>query len=627
MRNINPSTTILALAALCALLFAGELRAQAADEVNTLRLAQTYEQAGKHEEALRYYEDLLRQRPSNSGYFEGVRRCLTALKRYDEVLALLTERITADPRDFSTRIHRGGLQMQRGRVDSAEADWEAAIGMQPKNGQVYSMIADQLVNAREYRQAITYLRRGREALRSPQMYVFEIARAAAMNMDFETAMDEYLGYLVAAPQSLYQIQQQIAMFSEIPDALDAALRRARARADDAPDVAALQHLLAWLYMERKDHAAAYQVTRAIDRLNNAGGNELVSFASRMFTERNYAMAAQAYGDAVAEHPRASFVPQAEFHRARCLEEQYAANGLPDALQPRDGATRFPSSEAVTSYDGAIRLYERLAEKYAGQPVGSESLFRIAHIKFHRFGDADGALQILREIADTRRQVFGQPDADILIGDILVARGDLDGAIAQYDRVLASPRLDPVLRRGLQFRIAESFFFSGALDTVLVLLEPLIADVGTDIANDALDLAALIAQYRQPGELPLQRYAQVLLLERQRKFSEAAAVAADIIAQFASHDIVDLAYLAQASLQRRAGRSQDAAATYAAFLAERKDSFLRDRGMFHLAEVKETDLSDPAGAMALYQQMLAEHPLSQFAARARERVLQLRKGNS
>ncbi|MDX9759130.1 MAG: tetratricopeptide repeat protein [Bacteroidota bacterium] len=621
------SRTIIALAAWCTLLAAGDLRAQAADEINTLRLAQTYEQAGKHEDALRYFEDLLRQRPSNSGYFEGVRRCLTALKRYDAVLALLTTRIAEYPRDFSLRIHRGGLRMQHGRADSAEADWEAAIEMQTNNAQVYSMIADQLVNAREYRRAIEYLRRGRDALRSPQMYVFEIARAAAMNMDFETAMDEYLGYLVAAPQSLHQIQQQIAMFSEIPDALDAALRRARARAEDTPDVAALQHLLAWLYMERKEHAAAYQVTRTIDRLTNAGGNELISFATRMFTEGNHAMAAQAFGDAVAEHPRASFVPQAEFHRARCLEEQYAADGLPDALQPGDETTEFPSSEAVTSYDGAIRLYEQLAKKYAGQPVGSESLFRIAHIKFHRFGDADGALRILRDIADPRRQVFGKSDADILIGEILVARGDLDGAIAQYDRVLTAPRLDPALRRSVQYRIAESFFFAGALDTVLVLLAPLTADVGTDIANDALDLAALIAQYREPGERPLQQYAQSLLLERQRKYSEAAAVAADIIAQFGSHDIVDLAYLKQAALQRHGGQPRDAAETYEAFLSVRTESFLRDRGLFHLAELKEAELADPAGAMALYQQMLAEHPFSQFAARARERVLQLRKGHS
>ena len=184
---------------------------QAADEINTLRLAQTYEQAGKHEEALRFYQDLFRQRPSNSSYFEGVRRTLTALKRYDEVASLLRQRLAQYPQDFTLRVFLGGLRLQSGQVDSAADEWEKAIAINPKNAQAYSLIADQCVNAREYTRAIDYLNRGREALGSPTMYAFDIARACAMNMDFDAAMDEYIGYLRAAPQTLYQIQQQISM--------------------------------------------------------------------------------------------------------------------------------------------------------------------------------------------------------------------------------------------------------------------------------------------------------------------------------------------------------------------------------------------------------------------------------
>jgi tetratricopeptide (TPR) repeat protein len=612
----------------CFTLAGTRAQGQAADEVSTLRLAQTYEQAGKYEEALRYYEDLFRQRPSNSSYFEGVRRSLTALKRYDEVIALLTRRIAQFPSGIELFVYRGGLYQQRGQPDSANADWEHAIALNTKNAQAYALIADQCINAREFARAIEYLRRGREALRSPQLFAFDIARASAMNMDFDTAMDEYLGYLRAAPQTLYQIQQQISLFSDIPEALDAAVRRARLQADESPDSEGLQYLLAWLYMERKDYASAFGVYRTIDRMKRAGGAEIVAFGSRAFNDKAYAVAAQAFGEAVTAYPDAAFRPQAEFNRARSLEELHAEQGMPDALErPSGQGTQYPSSEAVTSYEGAIELYEDLARRYPGVAVGNESLYRIAHIKFHRFGDTDGALEILRGIADVRRTVFGMNDADVLIGEILLARGDLDAAIAQYDKVLPSPRLDPGMRADLRFRIAEAFFFKGLFDTVLVQLEPLMIDVRTDIANDALDLSALIMQYRVPGELPLQRYAQALFLERQRKFSEAAAVAQEIIAQYASGDIVDLAYLKLAELQRRSGRPRDAAASLQAFLAARKESFLRDRGLFFLAQLSEEELGDASGAVALYQQMLTEHPFSQFAARARERILQLRKGNS
>ena len=601
------------------------LTAQTADERSTLRLAQSYEQAGKFEDALRYYRDLYRQSPLNSAYFEGVRRSLTALKRYDEVIALLTERMQRQTGEVQLWVYRGGVYLQQDKIERAREDWEAAIAMNPRNGQVYSQIADQCINARQYERGIEYLRRGREALGSPQLFAFEIARASAMNMDFETAMDEYLNYLRTVPQSLYQIQQQLTMYSEIPSALDAAVKQAREQLDEYPESEVLHYLLAWLYMERKDYVAAYEVYRGIDELKDAGGMEIIKFASRAFNDKQYRAAAKAYEDVAEEYPDAAFLPQAEFYRARSLEELHAREGMPDELS--GGGTRFPSTESVTSYQGAIRLYEEVAEKHSSQPVASESLYRIGYIKFHRFGDTDGALEVLEGISENRRNVFGKADADILIGDILLARGDLEGAIAQYDAVLPSQQIEDQQRRELRYKIAEAFFFMGKLDTVVTQLEPLTEDVGTDIANDALDLTALIAQYRRPGELPLQRYAEALLLERQQKFSEAAAVAGEIIENFSSNDIADLAYLKRASLQRRIGKPREAAATYAAFLAQRTESFLLDRGLFHFAQLQEEELADPAAATELYQRLLTEYPHSPLAPEARERIVALRKGNS
>ncbi len=605
--------------------FSQQASAQAADERNTLRLAQTYEQAGRFEDALRYYEDLARMNPQNSIYFEGLRRTLTALKKHDRVLELLTARMQQQKNEFQLWVFRGGIYVQRGKIDSAEADWEQAIALNPKNGQAYSMIADQCVNAREYERAISYLRRGREALQSPQLYAFEIARASAMNMDYDTAMDEYLGYLRTVPQALYQIQQQLSMFSEIPQALDAAVRRARVQTEEYPDNESMRYLLAWLYMERKDYSAAYEVYRALDRIKNAGGMEILKFASRAYNDKAFREAATAFKAVVDEHPGASFLPQAEFQHARSLEELYEREGMPEELSGE--GTSYPSTESVTSYQGAIRLYEDVAEKYPGQPMASESMYRIGLIKFRRFGDTDGALEILEQISESRRNVYGKADADILIGDIYLARGDIEAAVAQYDVVLPSRQLEEDTRREVQFKIAEAYFFAGRFDTVSALLGPLIDDVGTDIANDALDLAAMIAQYSKPGEVPLQRYARVLFLERQRKFSEAAALAADMISTFPTNDIVDPAWLKKASLELHTGNAAAAAASYRAFLAQRPESFLRDRGVFGLARLSEEKLNDPARALELYQQLLNDHPFSQFIPQARERILALRKGQS
>ena len=77
--------------------------------------------------------------------------------------------------------------------------------------------------------------------------------------------------------------------------LEAAVRRAREQVDDTPDNEALQYLLAWLYMERKDYPSALTVYRAIDRLKGSEGVEIVKFATRAFNDRAFAVAAQAFG--------------------------------------------------------------------------------------------------------------------------------------------------------------------------------------------------------------------------------------------------------------------------------------------------------------------------------------------
>jgi tetratricopeptide (TPR) repeat protein len=600
--------------------------AQLSDEVNTLRLAQTYEQGGKHEEALRYYQRLLAERPSNSAYFDGVRRTLTTLKRYDEALSALSDRLKVFPNEEQLYVYRGGLYMLRERQDSARADWDKAIAINPKNSQVYSLIADHCVHARLYDDAADYLRRGRKALGAPQLFTFEIARACAMNMNIDCSMDEYLQYLRTVPQALYQIQQHISMFSDIPDAFETAVRRCRAAVKEHSGDITLRFLLSWMYQERKDYAMALDVIKDIDKLNNAGGMEILRFAGRAYDDGAYRVAADAYKYITQEYRNANFLPQADYQYARCIEALQEQAALPADLLPSSG-TRYPSTEAVASYQGAIALYEEVARTWAGQPVASESLYRIGYIKFRHFGDNDGALEILRSVSAARRTVFGKADADILIGDILIAKGDLDGALAQYTSVLQSPQLEKNGRNTVWFKIAEIHFFKGEFDTTLAELAPLSEDVQVDIANDALELSALIQQYRMPEELPLQRFAAARLAERQNKLSEADAIFSDIIAQYSANDIVDLAYLHRAGILGTMKRFREAAEVYRDFLAKREESFLRDRGLFRLAEITESGLNDTATALTLYQQLLDAHPFSQFAPQVRAHIVRLRKGNS
>jgi tetratricopeptide (TPR) repeat protein len=301
--------------------------------------------------------------------------------------------------------------------------------------------------------------------------------------------------------------------------------------------------------------------------------------------------------------------------------------VPDLLEGNAPDAVSTGSEAVASYRGAITLYERVAATYAGQPVASESRYRVAYLTFTRFGDADAALSILKALAPERRNVFGKVDAYVLMGDLRLAKGDLAGALVEYQAVLGMKQLGAKERESVQFKAAELKYFQGDFDGALADLTPLTENSAEDIANDALELTLFIQQFRQPAEPALTRFAAAAFLERQRKYSEAAALYREVAVSFPSAPLADQSTLKLADMLRRSGQAADAVTALNEFLLKNPDSVIRDRALFALAVTLDEALQDIPKALEVYQKLLTEHPGSILAEKARERILALRKGQS
>ncbi len=624
--SLRPLRALARPLALCLLLCAGRAGAQQADDNNLLRLAQTYEQAGQYETALRYYKDLFLRRPNNPAYFDGLRRMLAQLKKYPELVDILDKRIGETPQDPLLRAYLGSALFRMGKETEAAEAWEAAVRINPANTGAYRFVAEQALDNKQYKTAVDFLLRGRKAGNNELLFVNELARAYALQLQFDRAMEEYIRLLLNNPSSIAEVQRQILQFSTLPEGMAAALDAVKEATGDHPDDSTLRYLHAWLLMEKKDYASALRVYEEIDKRRPSEGAELLNFARRAFSEQAYGVAMQAFGEVAERYPGGRNEPEALYYRVRSIEalnDERDSVDTPAALRPK---TLYPTSEAVPSYAGAVTLYEEVVNKYPNHPVGLEAKYRIGLIKFNRFGDTDGALAILEPSADMRRQISGNQDANILIGDIYTAQGKLDKARAQYDRVLGLEPLTPVQKNAVAFRIAELSYFLGQFDDALKRLAPLAENSDADIANDALELSMFILENRKSGDGPLAEYAKAALLERQKKYAEAAAILSSMIQRFASEPIVDRCFITLASLQRRSGQYEAARKTLADFLAGQPESILRDRGEFDLAELTFEEFHDSARAVELYEQLLRDFPNSLLAGRARQRIRSLRQSN-
>ncbi len=614
---------------------------QVADEPGTARLAKIYESSGKYEDALRYYNDLMRTNPQDRTHFDGAYRCMMKLKQYSEAIDLISQRIEKYPTDPALYIQRGSARFNAANasagqpggppVSAAFDDWDKAVSLQAKNPAVYQSIAEELVNVREYSKAIEYYERGEDESGQPNLFAFNIARAYAQSNRFREAMREYVGYLVEQPSSLWQIQQYIALYANLPDALREARDEARIAADANSGNAQVQFLYAWLCMEAKDYESALGVYVRIDNLKKSGGRELLSFGRRAFDEGAYRTAQAAFRRLMSDYPEAQFAAEAEFYHARSVE---AVNepGLPkDADDPTltflESIKAGVSSEAIPGYQGAIKLYQAIQEKYSNHPVSYESGYRIGRLLFTKFRDNDAALAILLKVAKPYRESIGRMDADMLIGDVYLASGNLEEAKKTYAFVSSYPAVTEEVRNEAQFRIAEIHYFEGLFADAVKELEPLTTNSNRDIANDALELKLFVEPNMSQSEAALKQFARAQLLERQGKYNEAAAMMNDITVSFPTSPILERAYFALALDHRRSGKPEDAQRSLKAFLDRFADSILRDKVLFTLADIHEQDLNNAAGAIELYTRILSEFPNSIYSGIARERILALRKGHS
>src|SRR5262245_3130352 len=139
------------------------VEAQGRQENPKVRLAQSYEAAGKFEDAVALYEELRSTDSSNIVFFEGLRRCYMQLKRYDDAIGLLNQRITTTPGDVNMRAQLGSVLYKAGREAEASAAWDTAIAIDSLNPASYRAVAAVLTENRLLDQTAGVYRRARRS--------------------------------------------------------------------------------------------------------------------------------------------------------------------------------------------------------------------------------------------------------------------------------------------------------------------------------------------------------------------------------------------------------------------------------------------------------------------------------
>jgi tetratricopeptide (TPR) repeat protein len=610
-----------AVAILCAVLVAGTLHSQTPDVQAKFRLAQGFEQAGELERAAELYRDLLRKEQGNVTFFDGLQRMYVQLKRYDDAIGVIRERLKMLPNDPTLHGLLGTVQYRAGREPEAMSAWQHAISIAPESQQSYRLVANLMIENRLLDRAAEIYRKGRVACHDPQLFTIELAQLLVASMDYAGATEEFLRWLAQNPAQIAFVQNRLAAFTYKDEGRVAAIRIVQAHLDDQPTLR-LYELLAWLHMEGKDFDRSFEVYRRIDELSGANGVALLGFADRVFRERAYGVASRAYSEAMDRPLPAQRVPQARYGRACALKE------LQDAAD--SGAVRVwtrlrPVDDARTRLTEAVTAFAKIVEEYPQTEYSAKSQYQIGLIQLRHFQDLNSASRTFQMVlAEPAVTPSVRIDVQLRMGELLTARADTINAVAALRTVLSSPGATPDQTDEAQLRLAEIAFFNGHIDDAVKLLATISTNVQNDFANDAIELQVLLQENTGGPPQAIMQYGRAEFLARQHRNSEAVQLLTDLVQTFPGSPLVDDALLRAGGLLTQAGLYQEAIALYDRLLTQfHEQSKMLDRALFRMGEIYQFGLAQPATAISTYERLLSEQAQSVLANEARKRIRALR----
>jgi cellulose synthase operon protein C len=585
------------------------------------KLAESYEKAGKFEEAVRLYEQLYASQPGNHVYFEGLHRVYLKLKRYDQAISLLQKRLATSLNDVNLRGMLGSVYYKAGMEKEASEEWERALAIDPTNSSYYRIMANILVENRLLEKTAELYRQARVACGDPDLFTTDLAHLLAVTMDHAGATTEYIRWLKQNPTQLGFVQSRMSSYTDKMEGRTAALETVRRELEKNDDVR-LYELMGWLYLEGKQFTEAFEVYKKIDNMSNGNGARIQAFADRVLKEGEYEVAAKAYLEAIKTPVVTEQLPYAKFGYASTLKE---LSILTDTLQGSLPTDEFPATESQPQYTGAIAYFRQIINEYPRSVFSAKSYYQIGTIQFERFFDLDGALQSFEQV-EQELPAFNvlSHDVSLKIAEIFTAKGDTVKAAARFRIIVKSPTAEPDQRDEASYRLAELEYFNGRFQDAIQRLEGITLNLQADYANDALLLLSFLQENKMTSESALAQFARAHYLARQRKSTEAIRMFLKVIDQYPQALLIDDALMKVGELQAEARLYVDAITTYERLLEAFKESSIAlDKAQFSIGEIYQYKLNDKTKAIAAYDKVLANYPQSLLTAQARKRIRVLR----
>ncbi len=583
----------------------------AAQSEEDLQLAEYYYNQGQYEQARLYYEKIYKTNRTNRVYANYL-NTLVALNDVEEAEKLVKRKIKTDSEDGMGYVNLGDLYKKFDRTEEAKENFDFAVEQFVPTRANAVRLANEFTRINEYGYALKVYERARAKSTDGYAFTYELANVQGIMGNYDAMTESFLDLVIESPGYLQTVQNSFNRtlnFQENPENMEMLRAKLLKRAQKNPEHVIYTELLTWLFMQKKDFAAALVQAKSLDLRLGENGFRIIEIAQLAAGNRDYATAKNAYQYVIDKGPDGQFYLTARMEKLKTAGYELAER---------------PSTDKA-----AYALLEQEYESTLGQ-IGeyAESAMmmkELAHLKAFYLGKLEEAEQLLARAIEMPG-VYDRILATCKLerADILLLKGEVWDASLLYQQVELDFKEDP-LGHEAKFRSAKISYYTGDFEWAQAQLDVLKASTSKLISNDAIDLSLLITDNFNMDTLtaPMEMFARADLLAYQNQTEAAGRTLDSLELAWPMHSLSDEIKMLRAAMAFRNGKFEEARSLYEKVVELHAMDITADDALFKLAEMQQNIFNDPARAMELYEKLIAEFPGSLYVVEARKRFRELR----
>ena len=566
------------------------------------QLAQYYFDKGDFEKAKISFEELLKNQPSNSQYFQRTIDCYQQLQQFDLAEKAIRERLDKY-KQGNLMVELGyNFQLQKNEA-SAKKQYDEAIQRIKNNpNEVYG-----IANSFERKALLEYALKSYQtatALQPNFNFNYQMALLYGQLGKTEMMISTFLDEAYANPQNSIQIQNQLARFivEDGDENFNETLRKSLiTRAQKNQDVFWNEYL-SWYYVQQKEFGKAFIQEKAVYKRNPESLSSIINLAQLTIEENDAETAKEILGFVLENTNDLELLIQAnsyliEMKTDKAQEKDFAAiNTELSALLNQFGISPFTLSlQLIQAHFVAFNLRK--------PEVGKATIKKALELQLNDYQESQAKMEL---------------------ADIFLFEGKFNQALIYYSQIEENLKNDAVAHEA-SLKAAKTSYFQGDFVWALKQFKELKSASTQLIANDALEYFLLINDntVADSTQTALKQFAKGDYLLYQKRNQEAIAQFQSILKSFKGEQIEAVTLLRLGKIHEKQGEYNLALAQYQNIITQHSAGIYIDEALYFSADIYNNTLQQPYKAKPLYEKIIFNHQDSIYFVEARKKYRQLR----